>query len=288
MVLLACGTSWHAALVGKFLIEHLAGLPAEVDYGSEFRYRTPLVGPGTVAVAISQSGETADTLAAFREAKARGALPPRHLQRAGLDADAGGGGVAPHPRRARDRRRLDEGLHRAARRALAPRPPPRAAAGHALRRRPAASTSPQLTRIPHLMELALEREPEVEELSRALSPRPRLPLPRARRQLPDRPRGRAQAEGDLVPARRGLPGRRDEARADRPRRRGPPGGGAVPARPRLREDAVERPGGEGPRGSGDRGRPPPATRRSRSSSTGRATRSSRSPPAPSCGRRSSP
>jgi len=75
VVLLACGTSWHAGLVGKFLIEHLAGLPAEVDYGSEFRYRTPLIGPGTVAVAISQSGETADTLAAFREAKSRGALP---------------------------------------------------------------------------------------------------------------------------------------------------------------------------------------------------------------------
>jgi len=74
VVLLACGTSWHAALVGKFLIEHLAGIPAEVDYGSEFRYRTPLVGPGTVAVAISQSGETADTLAAFREATARGAI----------------------------------------------------------------------------------------------------------------------------------------------------------------------------------------------------------------------
>jgi glucosamine--fructose-6-phosphate aminotransferase (isomerizing) len=74
VVLLACGTSWHAALVGKFLIEHLAGVPAEVDYGSEFRYRTPLIGPGTVAVAISQSGETADTLAAFREAKSRGAL----------------------------------------------------------------------------------------------------------------------------------------------------------------------------------------------------------------------
>jgi glutamine---fructose-6-phosphate transaminase (isomerizing) len=74
-VLLACGTSWHAALVGKFLIEHLAGVPTEVDYGSEFRYRKPLVGPSTLAVAISQSGETADTLGAFREAKARGALP---------------------------------------------------------------------------------------------------------------------------------------------------------------------------------------------------------------------
>jgi glucosamine--fructose-6-phosphate aminotransferase (isomerizing) len=74
VVLLACGTSWHAALVGKFLLEQVARVPAEVDYGSEFRYRTPLVGPGTLAVAISQSGETADTLAAVREAKAGGAV----------------------------------------------------------------------------------------------------------------------------------------------------------------------------------------------------------------------
>jgi glutamine---fructose-6-phosphate transaminase (isomerizing) len=75
VTLLACGTSWHAALVGKFLLEQVAGIPAEVDYGSEFRYRTPIVGPDTLAVAISQSGETADTLAAFREAKRLGALP---------------------------------------------------------------------------------------------------------------------------------------------------------------------------------------------------------------------
>jgi len=73
LVLLACGTSWHAALVGKFLFELLARIPAEVDYGSEFRYRTPLIGPTTLAIAISQSGETADTLAAVREAKACGA-----------------------------------------------------------------------------------------------------------------------------------------------------------------------------------------------------------------------
>ena len=74
-VLIACGTSWHAALVGKFLLEQLAGVPTEVDYGSEFRYRSPLVGTDTLAVAISQSGETADTLAAFRQAKALSALP---------------------------------------------------------------------------------------------------------------------------------------------------------------------------------------------------------------------
>jgi len=75
VTLLACGTSWHAALLGKFLLEQVAGIPTEVDYGSEFRYRTPLVGEETLAVAITQSGETADTLAAFREAKKLGALP---------------------------------------------------------------------------------------------------------------------------------------------------------------------------------------------------------------------
>ena len=74
VTLLACGTSWHAALVGKFLIEELARIPVEVDYGSEYRYRHPIAGVGTLAVAITQSGETADTLAAMREAKARGAL----------------------------------------------------------------------------------------------------------------------------------------------------------------------------------------------------------------------
>jgi glutamine---fructose-6-phosphate transaminase (isomerizing) len=73
VVFLACGTSWQSALVGKFLIETLARVPVEVDYGSEYRYRTPIVGPHTLAVVITQSGETADTLAALREAKRDGA-----------------------------------------------------------------------------------------------------------------------------------------------------------------------------------------------------------------------
>ncbi|MGD8816460.1 MAG: glutamine--fructose-6-phosphate transaminase (isomerizing), partial [Acidobacteriota bacterium] len=73
LFVLACGTSWHAGLVGKFWIESLAGIPVEVDYGSEFRYRDPLVPAGTVALAITQSGETADTLAAMREAREKGA-----------------------------------------------------------------------------------------------------------------------------------------------------------------------------------------------------------------------
>ncbi len=67
----ACGTSWHAALVGKFLVENLAGIPAEVDWASEFRYRDPILSRDVLTVAISQSGETADTLAAVREARRR-------------------------------------------------------------------------------------------------------------------------------------------------------------------------------------------------------------------------
>ena len=73
ITLLACGTSWHAALVGKFMIEELAKIAVEVDYGSEYRYRNPIIDKRTLAVAITQSGETADTLAAMREAKGKGA-----------------------------------------------------------------------------------------------------------------------------------------------------------------------------------------------------------------------
>ena len=70
--IIACGTSWHSALAGKFMIEQLARIPVEVDYGSEFRYRNPIVTPDSLTIVISQSGETADTLAAQREAKQKG------------------------------------------------------------------------------------------------------------------------------------------------------------------------------------------------------------------------
>src|SRR2546421_483114 len=69
----ACGTSWHASLTGKLMIETLAKIPVEVDLASEFRYRDPLIDSRTLCVAVSQSGETIDTLGSFREAKARGA-----------------------------------------------------------------------------------------------------------------------------------------------------------------------------------------------------------------------
>src|SRR5947208_1820532 len=73
VTILACGTSWHAGLVGKFMLERLARVPVEVDYGSEYRYRAPIVSRHTLAVVITQSGETSDKLAAVREAKREGA-----------------------------------------------------------------------------------------------------------------------------------------------------------------------------------------------------------------------
>ncbi len=73
IIIIGCGTSWHAGLVGEYLFEELARIPVEVEYASEFRYRNPIIEPGDVVLAVSQSGETADTLAALQMAKERGA-----------------------------------------------------------------------------------------------------------------------------------------------------------------------------------------------------------------------
>ena len=74
IIIVACGTSWHAALIGEHLIEDLCRIPVEVEYASEFRYRNPVILPDDIVIAISQSGETADTLAAVELAKSRGAF----------------------------------------------------------------------------------------------------------------------------------------------------------------------------------------------------------------------
>jgi glutamine---fructose-6-phosphate transaminase (isomerizing) len=73
VIIVACGTSWHAGLIGEYMIEDLLGIPVEVEYASEFRYRNPIIQEGTLVISISQSGETADTLAAVNEAKKRNA-----------------------------------------------------------------------------------------------------------------------------------------------------------------------------------------------------------------------
>ena len=71
--IVACGTSWHSGLVGKFILENASGIPVEVDYGSEYRYRNPIIDEHTLVIGVTQSGETADTIAAMQEAKQKGA-----------------------------------------------------------------------------------------------------------------------------------------------------------------------------------------------------------------------
>ena len=95
VLLLACGTSWHAGLIGKFLIERMARLPVEVDYGSEFRYRSPVVDDRTLTVGISQSGETADTVAALAEASKAGSPILAIVNSPGSQIARMAGGVLP-------------------------------------------------------------------------------------------------------------------------------------------------------------------------------------------------
>ena len=109
LVLVACGTSWHAALVGEYLIETLARLPVEVEYGSEMRYRNRPIEKRTLVVSISQSGETADTLAAIRGAAPKApARSPLSTSRA--RPSPANPTPTLHARRAGDRRGLDQGL----------------------------------------------------------------------------------------------------------------------------------------------------------------------------------
>jgi glucosamine--fructose-6-phosphate aminotransferase (isomerizing) len=168
VLLLACGTSWHAALVGKFLLEQVAGVPAEVDYGSEFRYRTPIVGADTLAVAISQSGETADTLAAFREAREKGALGVAicNVQGSMLTREASGTllthagpeiGVASTKAFTAQIAALSLlALHLGRLRG-------------SLSREKSRELLEQLARVPHLMENALQASGRIDELSKPLS-----------------------------------------------------------------------------------------------------------------------
>ena len=225
--IVACGTSWHAALVGKFLIEQLARMPVEVDYGSEYRYRDPIVATNTLAVVITQSGETADTLAALREAKTQGRAQHRHLQRRRQHGDARDRRHVYTHAGPGDRRRVDQGVHVAARRAVPARRCTSAQVRGTLTPEASRPHIDALLQLPLLLEQTLEAARRRSRRSPGGSTSARDFLyPRPRHQLPDRARGRAEAQGDLVHPRRGLSRRRDEARADRAHRRADAGGRA--------------------------------------------------------------
>ena len=216
--ILACGTSWHAGLVGKYMIEALAQVPVEVEYGSEYRYRNPIVAPNELAIVITQSGETADTRAALHEATRKGASSIAICNVVGQRGHAGRRRYCLHARRPRDWRGVHQGVHVTARRAAAARALSRPGARHAL-----AGRDPR----PHRRAAAPAADDRRGDQGvgrnrkggRAVLQPHRLPLPRPRHQLSDRARGCAQAQGNLLHPRRGLSGRRDEARSNRAHRR---------------------------------------------------------------------
>ncbi len=142
IVIVACGTAYHAGLIGRYAIEEWARLPVELDIASEYRYRNPVVGPGDLVIGISQSGETADTLAAMRLARARGATRACDHQHRRLAGHARGRRRPLHARRSGDRRRRDEDVRVPGRRHVSARPAPGGAARHARAGADRASSSP--------------------------------------------------------------------------------------------------------------------------------------------------
>ena len=212
IVIAASGTSWHAALVGEYLIEELAQIPVEVEFAHEFCYRNCPLEKNTVLLVISQSGETADTLAALREAKRRGHKALAIVNVVGSTiARESDGGIYMHAGPG-NRRRLDQGLCLHAHDSF---PAGRASGPAAKSFRPARAGNPararsraETTRIhPRPKQRAQESREEICEGRRLLFLEPRL-------HVPDSAGRRAQAEGNFLHPRRGLFGGGNEARPD--------------------------------------------------------------------------
>ena len=254
VLLLACGTSWHAGLVGKFLIEGMARIPVEVDYGSEFRYRRPVVDARTLTVGISQSGETADTVAALSEARRAGSPIAAIVNAPGSQIARMVESVFP----THAGPEIGVASTKAFTTQLAVLYLVAAQLRSARGLAPVLSAEERLAlaHLPRAVGGALAIEPELEELAREVPARARLPLSRPRPALPGGARGRAEAQGDLLHPRRGLSGGRDEARPDRADRREHAGRRSGAERRVAGEDAVEPAGGQVARRNRHRGRYP--------------------------------
>ena len=212
--LIACGTSWHAALVGKFLIERFAGLPVEVDYGSEYRYRDFIVDRNTLVVIITQSGETADTLAALREARKKGARSLAICNVVGSMATRESEGTI-HTHAGPE---IGVASTKAFTSQLVALNLLALSLGQVRDALPAADARSHiaaLLKLPKQLEQALKASAADGGHRGAIRRPKRLPVPRPRHQLSDCARRRAEAQGNFLHPRRRLPGRRDEARTDR-------------------------------------------------------------------------
>src|SRR5471032_1151335 len=211
VLILACGTSYYAGLTAKYLIESLAKIPVNVEIASEYRYRDSVPHPNTLVVTISQSGETADTLAALKHARGLGMEHTLTICNVATSAMVRMQVVVYHARRRRSRRRLDQGLHHAAGRAVPADldlgPGQRAP----VRRR--GSGAPESDAPPagrHRRRAGAGAADH--RLGRRFRAQGKRPLPRPRHALPDRAGRRAEAQGNFLYPRRSLPGRRAEAR----------------------------------------------------------------------------
>ena len=235
--ILACGTSWHSGLAGKWMIESLARIPVEVELASEFRYRDPIVSKSQLAVAISQSGETLDTLAAMREAKTRGATTMTLCNVVGSamtrEADFtvltnAGPEIGVASTKAFTTQLV--GLYLLAIKLGRLR--------GTLSKEQAQEHLTLLSEVPKVIEAVLQDRGPREGDRAQVHARAGLPLPRARSDAPGGAGGRAQAQGDLLRPRRGLRRRRDEARPHRAHRREAAGGGGRSARAAMHYEKI--------------------------------------------------
>ena len=249
-----CGTAYHAGMVGMYLLRSLVRLPVEMELASEFRYGDPVMDPATLVIAMSQSGETADTIEAVRIAKEAGCdvlgicnVLGSHLSRMadGTLYTRGGpeiGVAATKTYVSQVTAMTLLALYLARLRGTAD------PSGSRDRRRHAPAAGGHRRRPQHLRRDSQGRARAAQSAERALH--------RPLRELSDRARRRAQAQGDLVHSRRGVRGGRDEARPDRAARFERTGRRHRHARPRAREDALEPHGVQGPRSAGRRRRQP--------------------------------
>ena len=249
-VMTACGTSWHAALVGEYQIEVLARLPVEVEYASELRYRNPPLDNNTLLFAITQSGETADTLAALREMKRKGHPTLAICNVVGSTiAQEADGGIYLH---------AGPEIGVASTKAFTSQCVVLAMLALYFGRLRHLSFDAGMRIIEELQELPDKVRRGAGHQRRGAADRPevrrlqQLPLPGPAVQLSHRPGRGAEAQGDQLHPRRGLSGRRDEARPDRPGRRAHAQRVPHAAGPGLRQGDGQHPGDQGPRRAGDR------------------------------------
>ena len=249
IIIIACGTSFYAGMVAKYAIEHWTRVPVEVELSSEFRYRDPILDYSTLVVAISQSGETADTLQAIRHARDPALEGAGDLQHQRLDHPARVRRGHLHPRRPGDRGRVDQGVPDPAGRLLPARALPGPGQGHPVRRRDRPGDDPARG------DPVADRDgARVRRLGLRAGPvagrHPVGAVRRPARRLPGGARGRAEAQGARLPARRGVRRRRAQARADRAdrgRHAGAVRRTSPRPRPAPRQDAQRHPGGPRPR-----------------------------------------